>query len=57
MRGTGSAMGRSILEMGVSRAILRRYRMWEATAQDIDLLKEAPSPGRALSTDRGDTTA
>jgi len=37
------------LEIGVLRAILRRYRMWEALAQDIDFLKEAPSPGRALS--------
>jgi integrase len=39
------------LEMGVLRAILRRNRMWEAVAQDIDFLKEAPSPGRALSTE------
>jgi integrase len=37
--------------MGVLRAILRRYRMWEAIAQDIDFLKEAQSLGRALSTE------
>ena len=41
----------SNLELGVLRAILRRYRMWEAVAPDIDFLKEAPSPGRALSTE------
>ncbi len=37
------------LEVGVLRSILRRHRMWEAIAQDVDFLKEAPSPGRALS--------
>ncbi len=37
------------LELGVLRAILRRYRMWEPISQDIDFLKEAPSPGRALT--------
>ena len=37
------------LEVGVLRAILRRYRLWEAIAQDVDFLKESPSPGRALS--------
>jgi integrase len=37
------------LETGVMRAILRRYRMWEAIAQDVDFLKETSSPGRALS--------
>ena len=37
------------LEVGVLRSILRRYRMWEAIAQDIDFLKEDPSPGRALT--------
>jgi integrase len=37
------------LELGVLRSILRRYRMWEAIAGDIDFLKENPSPGRALS--------
>jgi integrase len=37
------------LEIGVLRAILCRYRVWEAIAQDVDFLKEAPSPGRALS--------
>ncbi len=37
------------LELGVLRSILRRYRMWEAIAQDIDFLKEDPSPGRALT--------
>ena len=37
------------LEMGVLRSILRRYRMWEALAADVDFLKESPSPGRALS--------
>ena len=30
-------------------AIIHRYRMWEAIARDIDFLKEAPSPARALS--------
>lgn len=37
------------LEVGVLRAILRRYRMWEAISQDVDFLKESPSPGRALT--------
>jgi integrase len=37
------------LEVGTLRAILRRHRLWEAIAQDVDFLKEAPSPGRALS--------
>jgi integrase len=37
------------LELGVMRSILRRYRMWEAIAGDVDFLKESPSPGRALS--------
>jgi integrase len=37
------------LEMGVLRGILRRYRMWEPIAADVDFLKESPSPGRALS--------
>jgi integrase len=37
------------LELGVLRSILRRYRMWEALAGDVDFLKESPSPGRALS--------
>jgi integrase len=36
------------LELGVLRSILRRYRMWEALAADVDFLKESPSPGRAL---------
>jgi integrase len=39
------------LELGVLRSILRRYRMWEAIAADVDFLKEAPSPGRALTAD------
>ena len=39
------------LELGVLRSILRRYRMWEAVAADVDFLKESPSPGRALSHD------
>src|SRR6202021_1235648 len=37
------------LEMGVLRSILRRYRMWEAIAADVDFLQESPSPGRALT--------
>ena len=37
------------LEMGVLRSILRRYRMWEAIAADVDFLKESASPGRALT--------
>lgn len=37
------------LELGVLRSILRRYRMWEAIAADVDFLKENPSPGRALN--------
>lgn len=37
------------LEVGVLRSILRRHRMWEAIAPAVDFLKEAPSPGRALS--------
>ena len=37
------------LELGVLRSILRRYRMWEHIAADVDFLKESPSPGRALS--------
>jgi integrase len=39
------------LEVGVLRSVLRRYRMWEAIAPDIDFLKESPSAGRALSAD------
>ena len=39
------------LELGVLRSILRRHRMWEAIAADVDFLKEAPSPGRALTAD------
>jgi integrase len=39
------------LELGVLRSILRRYRMWEALAADVDFLKESPSPGRALTHD------
>jgi len=39
------------LELGVLRSILRRYRMWEAIAADVDFLKESPSPGRALTQD------
>jgi integrase len=31
------------------RAILRRYKLWEGVAQDVDFLKESPSPGRAIS--------
>jgi len=37
------------LELGVLRSILRRYRMWEAIAPDVDFLKESASPGRALT--------
>ena len=37
------------LELGVLRSILRRYRMWEAIAADVDFLKESPTPGRALT--------
>jgi integrase len=37
------------LELGVLRSILRRYRMWEPIAADVDFLKESASPGRALS--------
>jgi integrase len=39
------------LELGVLRSILRRYRMWEAISADVNFLKEAPSPGRALTAD------
>jgi integrase len=39
------------LELGVLRSILRRYRMWEAIAADVDFLKESASPGRALTHD------
>ena len=37
------------LELGVLRSILRRNRMWEPIAGDVDFLKESPSPGRALT--------
>jgi len=37
------------LELGVLRSILRRYRMWEAIAEDVDFLTESESPGRALT--------
>jgi integrase len=37
------------LELGVLRSILRRYRMWEGIAPDVDFLKESASPGRALT--------
>src|SRR5215469_16844742 len=37
------------LELGVLRSILRRHRVWEAIAADVDFLKENPSPGRALT--------
>jgi integrase len=43
------------LELGVLRSMLRRYRMREAIAADVDFLKENPSPGRALS--RAEETA
>ena len=39
------------LELGVLRSILRRYRMWEAIAPDVDFLQENASPGRALTAD------
>jgi integrase len=39
------------LELGVLRSILRRYRMWEAIAPDVNFLRESPSPGRALTED------
>jgi integrase len=39
------------LELGVLRSILRRYRMWEPIAADVDFLTESPSPGRALAHD------
>ena len=39
------------LELGVSRSILRRHRMWEPIAADVDFLQESASPGRALSRD------
>jgi hypothetical protein len=39
------------LELGVLRSILRRHRMWEGLAADVDFLKENPSPGRALTYD------
>jgi integrase len=39
------------LELGVLRGILRRYRMWEPIAADVDFLKESASPGRALEHD------
>jgi integrase len=39
------------IELGVLRSILRRNRMWESIAADVDFLKESPSPGRALSHD------
>jgi integrase len=39
------------LELGVLRSILRRFRMWEPIAPDVDFLKESPSPGRALAAD------
>jgi integrase len=37
------------LELSVLRSILRRYRMWEAIAPDVDFLKESASPDRALT--------
>lgn len=37
------------IEVGVLRGILRRHRLWKSIAEDVDFLKEAPSPGRALS--------
>jgi integrase len=44
--------GRTVnMEVGVLRAILRRYRLWETIAPDVDFLKENPSPGRALTAD------
>jgi integrase len=39
------------MEVGVLRAILHRYRLWEAIAPDVDFLEEDPSPGRALTAD------
>jgi integrase len=39
------------LEVGVLRSVLRRYRMWEPIAADVDFLNESPSPGRALAHD------
>ena len=44
--------GRTVnMEVGVLRAILHRYRLWEAIAPDVDFLEEDPSPGRALTAD------
>jgi hypothetical protein len=37
------------LEVGVLRSILRRFRMWEAIATDVDFLEESAAPGRALT--------
>ena len=37
------------LELGVLRSILRRFRMWETLAADVNFLKESPTPGRALT--------
>jgi integrase len=39
------------LEIGVLRSILRRNRIWEGIAQDVEFLTENPSPGRALTED------
>ena len=39
------------IELSVLRSILRRLRMWEPIAADVDFLKKSPSPGRALTAD------
>ena len=49
-RQRGGLSGRTVnLEVGVLRSILRRYRMWEAIAPDVDFLKgESGLAGRSL---------
>jgi integrase len=37
------------IELGALRCILRRHRMWEAIAPDVNFLKESDSPGRAIT--------
>jgi integrase len=39
------------IELGVLRAIFRRYRIWEAISPDVTFLKESDSPGRAITAD------
>jgi len=39
------------IDLAVLRQVMRKHRMWEGISQDVRFLKEAPSPGMALSSE------